>query len=253
MKDLSLIDILNSILMDNGFMHLQEVDECLHDIYQNFRFYGPNKGTHPQYLLILDIDLKELASVSEFLEMQSVLFQRLVEAIRRPAFDKNVSLLILISKSAGEVLQQNLDDFILQVEEDPYYFKKLVLVYDPESAKKLTEHYKSSSQNTYQYFYDHINAQNSFEAFVEGNDPIYQLIAQLYIKLPFIPIPLEDQESPTILSEVLRAKIDSEDLLLLWDKVCLSDASDINSLSLKADEEALDSILIVWDITEVGE
>lgn len=253
MKDHSLIDVLDSLLTDNGFLHMQAIDERLREENPNYRFYGPEEGAHPQYLLILDIDLTELPSSSEFLEMQSTLFQHMVETSLPSTFDKNVSFLLTISNPEGVVLKQNTEDFILQVEEDPYYFKKLVLVYDPDSAKRLAENYKESGQDTQNFFYDQINAQAAFDAFVEGHNPIYKLIAKLCIKLPFIPLPLRDHETPIILSEVLQTKIASEDLLLLWDKVCLSSIGDISSLSLKVDVKELDDILTAWDMTEVTE
>lgn len=75
----------------------------------------------------------EQNDIAKVLAMQDEWFEKCKEKIKTKDFDKNTSLLILLNRDEHETKKKD----ILFIEEDPYQFKKYVLVYDSESHQNL--------------------------------------------------------------------------------------------------------------------
>lgn len=246
----NLHDILDEMLINNGFVHMNNIDEMLQEEYGDYRFFGPEEGTPPSYLLILDLASDQIPTSEKFLKSQFSLYSLLSETISSPSFDKNVYFLVTISNSNSAMLEFKTNDFILKVEEDPYCFKKLVLEYNSESAEMLAKKINESGQDIQSFFTEQINTQANFDSFIKGKNSVYELIANLFIKLPFISLPLQNYQRPIILSEELQKKIKSNNLQTLWEKVYVFKESDINNLSLNSNLDELDTLLVEFDIQE---
>ena len=77
----------------------------------------------------------EQSDASKVLELQDEWFEKCKERIDSKDFDKNTSLLILANKDENEIKKQE----ILLIEEDPFQFKKYVLLHTADILKQLVE------------------------------------------------------------------------------------------------------------------
>lgn len=105
-----------------------------------------------------------------------------------PNFDKNVSLLLLYKHSENI---KELDSKILEIEEDPYQFKKQVLVYNEEIKNELQNKLKDSDLISL------ISNQENFEEYKKNhkNETWLSLLYRIAQKLPFIEIQVEKNKN----------------------------------------------------------
>ena len=116
--------------------------------------------------------------------------------------EKNTSLLVLLEV---EQISESILDAIIEIENDPFYFKKYVLAYTPKSSKETIG--KFSPEN----FSPILMQPESFKALkdeVEVSDP-YHLLYSIAHKLPFLMTDVKIQDT-TLLSNQYTP---SEDLL----------------------------------------
>lgn len=77
----------------------------------------------------------EQNDVAKVLELQDAWFDKCKEKVDSKEFDKNTSLLILANNDEKEIKKQD----ILLIEEDPFQFKKYVLLYTSSALKNLSD------------------------------------------------------------------------------------------------------------------
>ena len=111
---------------------------------------------------------------------QATLFEWYKDEIQKkfPLAIKNTSLLLLINKDD----QKNIDD--VEIENDPLYFKKYVLVYDSESHNELQNKINQLEGKTFEGL---IMDENTFNDLKQG-EAYADLLYSIVHKLPFIPI-----------------------------------------------------------------
>jgi hypothetical protein len=106
--------------------------------------------------------------------------------------------LLICLKSETLPLQPQIYKEILKIEEDPYFFRKLVLPYTEEQIAFL---------DNPDIFGDIIKDTNSFEEFKVAcknrdlTNSQYEIISQLYIKLPFFKLPTVSNIKNIVLDE----------------------------------------------------
>jgi hypothetical protein len=134
--------------------------------------------------------VKEVETL-DFLEEQDELFDSAKKiAEHDPVFDKNASLL-LIQKVSSDT---NLNDFkkeILEIEEDPYQFKKQVLIYSESVKDELDEQLLNYG------FTELLVNQNTFKQYKENypESTWHTLLYRIAQKLPFVPINIEKNKN----------------------------------------------------------
>ncbi|SKA64350.1 hypothetical protein SAMN02745213_01525 [Succinivibrio dextrinosolvens DSM 3072] len=123
------------------------------------------------------------------LSLQHDMYETVIKVIADlyPCAKKNTSLLVL-SDLNKEYLST---DEIVELEKDPFFFKKYVLPYSEELSQKLQ--YLLISHNA-KSISDLIMLQESFNALIEEIDyGMYHLLYCIAHKLPFIPIKAEQK------------------------------------------------------------
>lgn len=121
--------------------------------------------------------------VNEFsLDNQAQTYNQLKNKAKDEYFAKNASLLYL--KHQDSINLSRIDEDILKIENDPFYFKKYVLPYTTDSERGLINILSSSTENTIS---DAIMQIENFKQLqVETNYGAYHLLYSLAHKLPFM-------------------------------------------------------------------
>lgn len=124
------------------------------------------------------------------LEQQDEWFEKCKERIDSKEFDKNTSMLILGDKETSKSQKQD----VLRIEEDPFQFKKYVLLYTAESLKNLNE---QSNNGEAKEILDLIINEDVFKSY-KFNYADYNwrnLLYNIAHKLPFLDINVKVDEN----------------------------------------------------------
>lgn len=153
------------------------------------------------YWVIAQYDGNDINNV---LEDQIELFVKTKELVKESTFDKNVNLLILNKVLKLEDVKF---DNLLQIEENPYHFKKSILYYTDEELKNLKAVIGESNALTSleslilrdEIFEQHKTSfdTNSFES----------LIYRIAIKIPFIKIRITQTNNLKSLEEINKNSV----------------------------------------------
>lgn len=159
-----------------------------------------------EYFVIVLLD--DLNNVLE--EKQLNYLQLLKESIHDKEVDKNSTLLICL-KSESLPLEMDIYKKILAIEEDPYYFRKLVLPYTPQQLELLQaiDDYDSivKDPDAFDVFRNECKAKNL-------TNSLYEIVSQLYIKLPFFKLPIVTETKNILLDEYINSLNENEGKVL---------------------------------------
>lgn len=127
-----------------------------------------------------------------------------------PDIDKNTSLLICIQTS-----NEN-NSLFLNIEEDAYYFKKYVLTYSNEQLTSFITDYRGLiEEKGIKIAMDKIvNDVQLFEDFKQNPDinGVYKLITKIFIKIPILRVPINEEKTVYSLSEVIEDTLKNKGL-----------------------------------------
>ncbi|MEC1429221.1 hypothetical protein P9C69_00520 [Bacillus subtilis] len=127
-----------------------------------------------------------------------------------PDIDKNTSLLICIQTS-----NEN-NSLFLNIEEDAYYFKKYVLTYSNEQLTSFITDYRGLiEEKGIKITMDKIvNDVQLFEDFKQNPDinGVYKLITKIFIKIPILRVPINEEKTVYSLSEVIEDTLKNKGL-----------------------------------------
>lgn len=138
--------------------------------------------------------VKELDSLDFIKDQDELFIEARKAASNNPVFDKNVSLLLL-NKVTDDVDLKEIKKQTLEIEEDPYQFKKQVLFYTDTSYEEL------SVQLLLSDFKNLLSSQKIFKDYKDDYN-VFSWQALLYRiaqKLPFIEITVEQNKDLTSL------------------------------------------------------
>lgn len=136
--------------------------------------------------------------------------------------EKNTSLIILFKKNDLNK-DEELENMIYFLEEDPYHFKKQVFVYSAKQLEIVNNNFKSSNQSLIlDYFTKVLYEEQRFSKFKnisrydEGLDLEYEFISKIFIKIPFMNLHVK-KDTLGNLSNSINEKLQNidESLLLL--------------------------------------
>jgi hypothetical protein len=132
--------------------------------------------------------------------------------------EKNLSLLVLLEVDSLD-LSKEISSLIYDIEEDPYDFKKYVLIYTNEQVS-LLESYKAASTGDIIPFINNIlNNSQVFSKFKNNEESedvlIYDLVSKLFIKIPFLSIDNNQQTITNLFDDIVEG-IQTEDKAL-WE------------------------------------
>ncbi|MFD2540745.1 ABC-three component system middle component 1 [Lacinutrix gracilariae] len=128
----------------------------------------------------------EQSDLSKVIELQDEWFEKCKEHIVTKEFDKNTSLLVLANNDKNEIQKKE----ILSIEEDPFQFKKYVLLFTSHILKQLLEQTENGNPEK---ILELIVNESVFNEYKNNYlEPTWRhLLYNLAHKLPFIKINVE--------------------------------------------------------------
>jgi len=150
----------------------------------------------------------EQNDASKVLELQDEWFEKCKEQIDSKEFDKNTSLLILANNDKNEIKKQE----ILLIEEDPFQFKKYVLLLTSDSLKHLIEQTENGKPEKILNLIVDETVFNDYKLkYYEYN--WRHLLYHLAQKLPFLKINVEVNQDLDNLFFEAKKSLDKNELL----------------------------------------
>lgn len=192
-----MLENLYRIFKNEGF--ISEIKD------DNYLFLKRKDGGKFEYYVI-----EELTELGNVLENQAQIFKKIKQKLDDRELEKNTTYLICFKNDKLPLSSINYKQ-ILEIEEDSYYFRKLVLPYTQNQLTKL---------NGTNEFSNIIKDIDKFEKFKKDckeknlSESLYEIVSQLYIKLPFFKLPTISERKNIILEEY-RSSLDEEELKIL--------------------------------------
>lgn len=115
------------------------------------------------------------------------------------SFDKNSTLIILTDQLDASNKSSDIYNQAIAIEEDPYFFKKQVLVISSKELEVASSRYDKFSTNYLEYLNNVISNTESFNCFINSKENRrnnlaieYSFVAKLYEKLPFLSLSVQE-------------------------------------------------------------
>lgn len=168
-----MINIINSIFISSNFRST----EC-----RNGTIYTLSEDEKKSFWLVVTAK-----NIDAILEHQAKYFEDCKEVVSDSALEKNLSLLIL--HETKNLLNSSLKQKTLEIEENPYFFKKYVLYFTPTELSSLLSTSTSIDMN---FLGIQISSKKTFAAYKENlnNETWQSLLYRLAIKVPFVKLNL---------------------------------------------------------------
>lgn len=166
------------------------------------------------YYLVLFLD-----DISEVLE-NKINFNKYYENIMQleeynHQMDKNLSMVICVRRNTLRP-NEEVNQAIYQIEEDPYFFKKYVLTYTQEQIEAIhQEDNDSATQLSMKFIYNFLYDHDKFLAFKLNpyEESVYNLVSKIFIKFPFLNLRNTNQQMDN-LSERINQLLNTEQIEL---------------------------------------
>ncbi|UGS22299.1 ABC-three component system middle component 1 [Flavobacterium cyclinae] len=185
--------IINSIFSQLGLINTEL------EIGSFYSFDDINKKS---YWLIIETD-----NLINVIENQVNYFEEAKKIINNEWFDKNVNLLILHRVENFE----NFQSLVLEIEEDPYLFKKQIVLYNDSEVEKLNQALVQQQQNIKGFIENKILEEEVFKKHKENinNNDYESLLYRLVHKIPLINLNIVQENGLDALTDNNRQKIES--------------------------------------------
>ena len=185
-------------IINNLFSQLGLVNSEL-EIGSLYTFEDINKKT---YWLIIETD-----NLSNVIENQSNYFEQARNRINNEWFDKNVSLLILHKVEDFD----NNQSLVLEIEENPYLFKKQVILYREIERENLNRAIEAEENTIKNFIENKILDEAIFKIHKENinNNDYESLLYRLAHKIPFIKLNIIQENGLEALTDNNTQKIES--------------------------------------------
>ncbi len=144
--------------------------------------------------------------------------------------EKNTSLILAVKVRNFQTDLPLIKNKILLIEEDAYYFKKYVIVYTDDSIHVLLQ-----SNDILRSLKETLFNSTSFVAFKRQMtaDEQYFVTMQLFLKLPFLPTPIDRNVELTSIEALLENRLTAEERILLNKLTELGNPDTLNWLEIR--------------------
>lgn len=199
-------EMIKEIFEEKNF--IVKKDSCSE---QEYYFCMRNKDSKFDFFVLLIVKKEEI-NLESFNDWSAVLINKITTENSIVGIDKNLSMVMLLEDESDDKLVNKL---INKIEEDPYHFKKYVLTYTKEQTEKLSR--LTLNKSIVNEIEKIVTDKEKFSEFkkMSGDmsklkNNLYSLISKVFIKLPFLSVPIEKEELAN-LSEKIHNQITDND------------------------------------------
>lgn len=160
-----------------------------------------NEQGRKEFFLIIQTDnlepfISKTVTEKGFEKIYSLLIK---EAFYRPDFNKNTTLIFLF-KSENPLPTEKIKRQIYEVEENPYYFKKHVLIFTENQVIDLKSKCEAITVENLNSLVNNIDFKE-FKNKPDSND-YKQLLLNIYVKFPFLKTPNKKKDIENLTSKI---------------------------------------------------
>ncbi len=230
-----LIEVLKQVFLDNNYA-MSPVLEDTPD-YTAYLAFPNEEKNRQEYFLLIEPQKTSDKVLSNLVEKDADIFYDLLNKSNETdeTFKKNCTMILCCKNSVSATA-------VFSVEEDPYNFKKNVIVYSIDELDSWNE--KTNRPFTVEDLNNLIHENNSerFHTFKEGNrSDYYSLLMKIVTKLPFINFLLPHKDLYNLEEKIERVLSPSEQKTLDF----------ILSVDLDgSDDEIYENLLSDWEATD---
>lgn len=160
-----------------------------------------NENKYSYWLVI------ETENLSEIIDKQYDYFNIAKEIANNEWFDKNVSMIIIHKVENFN----NIQNLVLEIEENPYLFKKQIVLYKDSELEMFNQALDSQQLNVKNFIENKILEEEIFKKHKENinNNDFESLIYRLAHKIPLIKLSIIQENGLDALTDSNRQKIES--------------------------------------------
>src|SRR5437868_7846778 len=200
----NMIEIIKKIFSESNFKLASEKTSTLF-------FENANEGQTSYYLIhFIGVGaLKNYISANKLEESFAIIEE---QKKKKSDVEKNTSMIICALSENLSDSMQDLKNDILFLEEDEYWFKKYVLVY----SNNCIERFKNEGEIipvSDSILLNSTEFQKFHETLYQNEE--YYFAAQIFLKLPFLPVPISLHEQYLTIDQILDNNLSQEEMILL--------------------------------------
>ena len=198
-----------------------------------------------QAVLVVCIDNSDLskASNNEFLKKLAVVFRK--QDFHQPDMDKNTTLIIKSLRDDNESVNLSAK---VQIEDNPYYFKKYVFSYSKVEEKHaidfVIEKKKSDSESepVSSIIQKYLFSTDMFTKYKSNTDDAatYKYFSELCIKIPFLPLEVTSSSEMITVDQILSKN-------RKYDEVKVNKINAFLDLNFDFKEDDVEKIISAWE------
>jgi hypothetical protein len=184
--------LINNLFHQIGLIHRKLDFGVLHFFEEENKY---------SYWLVIETD-----NLTEVIEKQSDYFDMAKQVAINEWFDKNVSMLILHEVDNFD----NIQNLVIEIEENPYLFKKQIILYKGAELEKFNQAIESQDKTIKGFIENKILEEETFKKHKENiNNDYESLLYRLAHKIPFIKLNILQENGLEALTDNNRRKIET--------------------------------------------
>ncbi|HEX8516869.1 MAG TPA: ABC-three component system middle component 1 [Bacteroidia bacterium] len=216
-----MIEFIKQLFKDNNAFNVYTLDLSS----SNFFAESTDINRKEFFLIIETEDLTPFIKETEESSIEAIYSLLIKQGFYKLDFNKNTALIFLLKTNAVQPADK-LKRQIYEIEENPYFFKKHVLLYTDNQLADLKSKCPDVSQENLESLVNYMN----FEEFKNAPyaDNYKNLLLNIYVKLSFLKTPSKKKEIENLtikISESLEAAEQFQDLETLRLKVLGDDGT----------------------------
>ena len=197
--------IICKILKELGYRDAQKISI---DDDMDLMVFKNNHGEETQYYVVSSCN-KQYFQNMYWEELQNKIYMEIKKLLEKePAVDKNTSWLISVECDGN---YEDIMSKILQIEENPYYFKKMVCPYLQDEVNGFLRE-TVNCREYIGFIQKEILKVNRFVDFYNRQDIVYDFFSRLLIKIPNIELPVSREQKLRNLSDEIKMIIEDDGL-----------------------------------------
>jgi len=169
-------DFIKEALIFHNFIEIEHKE--------NIYFFKKENNDYQRYVIVL-----ETTHLNNALSINNLILENTPkDLINSPSFNKNTDLIITLTLPSLSDFKSN-ELKILEVEENAYHFKKYILYYSEGESELLNGKNFQDLQNV-------LSDHNAFKEYKNNplNPSLYSLAARIFIKIPFLEMPIQSED-----------------------------------------------------------